>query len=83
LVDEHLVEESVRRVKERPEIYKKRMHLSEYPFGVLKHSFGFGEFLMRRLPNVRTEMSLSVLAFNLRRAINILGVPRMIAAAAG
>ncbi len=33
---------------------------------------------MKRLPNVQAEMSLHVLAYNLRRAINILGVPKII-----
>jgi hypothetical protein len=33
---------------------------------------------MKRLPNVQTEMSLHVLAYNLRRAINVLGVPKII-----
>jgi hypothetical protein len=81
-VDEHLLEQMQRRLSERPEVLKQRKVLSEHPFGILKHSFGFAEFLMRQLPNVRAEMSLSVLAFNLRRAIYILGVPRMIEALA-
>lgn len=81
-VDEHLLEQMQQRLRERPGVLEKRKQLSEHPFGVLKHSFGFGEFLMRRLPNVRAEMRLSVLAFNLRRAINILGVPRMLQALA-
>jgi len=34
---------------------------------------------MQRLPNVQAEMSLHVLAYNLRRAINILGVPKIVA----
>lgn len=81
-VDEHLVEQSVQRLRERPDMLKQRMQLAEHPFGVLKHSFGFAEFLMRGLGNVRAEMGLSVLAFNLRRAISILGVPRLMAAVA-
>jgi hypothetical protein len=39
-----------------------------------------GHFLMRGLSKVRAEMSLSVLAYNLKRVINILGVQRMLAA---
>jgi hypothetical protein len=39
-----------------------------------------GFFLMKGLENVSTEMSLSVLAYNLKRVINILGVPEMMAA---
>ena len=39
-----------------------------------------GYFLMRGLAKVRCEFSLTVLAYNLRRVIHIVGVPRMIAA---
>ena len=41
-----------------------------------------GHFLMRGLPNVRAEASLTILAYNLKRAINILGVQKMIEALA-
>jgi hypothetical protein len=40
---------------------------------------GSTHFLMKRLPNVQAEMSLHVLAYNLRRAINILGTEKIIA----
>ncbi len=39
-----------------------------------------GYFLMRGLPKVRTEMSLTVLAYNLKRVLNILGVERLLQA---
>jgi len=39
-----------------------------------------GYFLMRGLEKVRAEMALTVMAYNLKRAIKILGVPRMVAA---
>ena len=39
-----------------------------------------GYFLMRGLEKVRAEMSLTVLAYNLKRVISILGVPKLIAA---
>jgi hypothetical protein len=42
-----------------------------------------GAFLMRSLPNVRGEFSLTALAYNLRRALNIIGVEAMIAAVRG
>ncbi len=41
---------------------------------------GRGHFLTRRLSNVGTEMSLHVLAYNLKRAMAILGVPALVAA---
>ena len=39
---------------------------------------GSTHFLVKRLPNVQTEMSLHVLAYNLTRAINVVGVPKII-----
>ena len=42
---------------------------------------GQGAFLMRRLENVRAEFSLTALAYNLRRAITLVGIPALIAAA--
>lgn len=41
---------------------------------------GASHFLMRRLPNVRTEMSLQVLAYNLKRVIALLGTASLVAA---
>lgn len=81
-VDEHLLEAMAHRVVTHPEVMRQRKQLVEHPFGVIKHVFGYAHFLMRRLPQVRTEMSLAVMAFNLRRVINILGVPRLLAAVA-
>jgi hypothetical protein len=61
---------------------KLRKRLAEHPFGTIKHHWDQGHFLMRKLPNVGAEMSLSVLAYNIKRVIKILGVPRMIEALA-
>ncbi len=81
-VDEDLLDEMKRRVQESPEKMKLRKRLAEHPFGTIKHSMDQGYFLMKRLPNVGAEMSLSVLAYNLKRVINILGVSRMVEALA-
>ena len=51
-----------------------RKRTVEHVFGTLKHWMGSAHFLMRRLPNVATEMSLHVLAYNLKRVMHILGV---------
>jgi hypothetical protein len=45
-------------------------------FGTLKHWMGSTHFLTRRLEHVSTEMSLHVLAYNLKRLIAILGMPK-------
>jgi hypothetical protein len=54
----------------------------EHPFGTLKSWMGYTHFLTKTLPNVRTEMSLHVLAYNLKRAISLLGVAALLEAVA-
>ena len=59
-----------------------RKQTVEHPFGTIKFWMGSTHFLTRRLENVSTEMSLHVLAYNLRRMISILGPGKLIAAMA-
>jgi hypothetical protein len=47
---------------------------------VQKARMGETHFLMKRLPKVATEMALHVLAYNLTRVLNIVGVRPLIAA---
>jgi transposase len=79
---EEVLEKMERRVRSSPEKVKLRKCLAEHPFGTIKHSMDQGYFLMKGIPNVRAEASLSFLAYNIKRVINILGVPRMIEALA-
>ena len=65
-------------LNKQPDAMRQRKRLVEHPYGTIKHWMGSTHFLMKRLPNVQAEMSLHVLAYNLRRAINILGVPKII-----
>jgi transposase len=81
-VDEDLLDEMERRVLENPEKMKLRKRLAEHPFGTIKHHWDQGHFLTRKLPNVRAEMALTVLSYNIMRAIKILGVQKMIEALA-
>lgn len=81
-VDEGLLEEMERRVRAEPEKVKRRKSIAEHPFGTIKQSMNQAYFLTRGLPSVRSEMSLTVLAYNIKRAINILGVQKMVAALA-
>jgi Transposase DDE domain len=77
---EHVVEAVQRRLDEHPEKMRQRRETVEHPFGTLKMRMGATHFLMKRLPKVATEMALHVLAYNLTRVINMLGVkPLMIA----
>jgi Transposase DDE domain len=62
------------------EILRVRRETVEHPFGTLKMRMGATHFLMKRLPKVATEMALHVLAYNLTRVMNILGVKPLIAA---
>ena len=57
-----------------------RRTASEHPFGTLKAWMGATHFQTRTLPRVSTEMSLHVLAYNLRRVINIMGAKPLMAA---
>jgi hypothetical protein len=63
-----------------PEAMRVRRQTVEHVFGTLKAWMGTSHFLTRTLPRVRTEMSLQVLAYNLKRAIKIIGVGPLIAA---
>jgi transposase len=74
---EHILEAADALLKENPDAMRQRKQIAEHPYGTIKDWMGSTHFLMKRLPNVQTEMSLHVLAYNLRRAINILGVPRI------
>lgn len=62
-----------------PEIMDQRRISVEHPFGSIKQWMGQGTFLMRRLENVRAEFSLTALAYNLRRALNLVGVKDLMA----
>ncbi len=61
---------------------RQRRETVEHPFGTIKARMGATHFLMKRLKNVRTEMALSVLAYNLTRVMNILGIRPLIQAMA-
>jgi transposase len=63
-----------------PEAMRLRRQTVEHVFGTLKGWMGSNHFLTRTLPRVRTEMSLQVLAYNLKRAIKILGAGPLIEA---
>ena len=57
-----------------------RRETVEHPFATLKMRMGATHFLMKRLPNVATEMALHVLAYNLTRVMNIVGIKPLLAA---
>ena len=57
-----------------------RRQTVEYFFGILKAWMGVIYFLICILENVKTEMSLQILAYNLKRVMNLLGVTALLAA---
>ena len=71
---EAVLEAMQARLERMPEAARIRRQTAEHVFGTLKSWMGATHFLMKRLPNVRTEMSLHVLAYNLKRAMQIFGV---------
>jgi|TARA_B100001971_G_C18211006_1_gene550672 transposase len=77
---EDVLEAVQRRLDENPEAMRQRRETVEHPFGTIKSWMGATHFLMRRLKNVRTEMALNVLAYNLRRVMNIIGIRPLMAA---
>ena len=75
---DELIQQLRARLSESPDKLKERQCLSEHPFGTIKHGWHQGYFLLRGLPKVRAEINLSVLAYNIRRVVNILGVPTLL-----
>jgi len=57
------------RLDQNPQAMRVRRETVEHPFATLKMRMGATHFLMKRLPNVATEMALHVLAYNLTRVI--------------
>ena len=73
---EAVLEKMQRRLDRQPEAMTLQRRTVEHVFGTLKYWMGSTHFLTRRMPNVATEMSLQVLAYNLKRVMNILGIAR-------
>jgi transposase len=69
-----------RRAMADPAWMKLRRELVEHPFGVMKWLMGVPRFLVRGLRKAKAELALTVLAFNMKRVINILGVPALLQA---
>jgi transposase len=77
---ERILEAMQRRLDRRPDAMTLRRRTIEHVFGTLKFWMGSTHFLTRGLHNVGTEMSLYVLAYNLKRLIKLLGLPKTLQA---
>ncbi len=80
--DEAVLERMPQRLAHHPEMRRKRKAMVEHPFGTIKRWMDQGYFLMRGKKHVSPEMRLSILADNINRVLNILGVKTMIEAPA-
>lgn len=77
---EDILEKIEANLQANPEKIRQRQWLVEHPFGTLKRSFDQGYVLLKGIDKVQTEFSLSVLAYNIKRVINIMGVNELIKA---
>jgi len=77
---ERVLEAVQQRLDKNPQAMRLRRETAEHPFATLKMRMGATHFLMKRLPKVATEMALHVLAYNLTRVMNIIGVQPLLAA---
>jgi transposase len=77
---EDVLEAVQRRLDEHPERMRQRRETVEHPFGTIKARMGATHFLMKTLPRVAAEMALHVLAYNLTRVLNLVGIKPLLAA---
>jgi len=68
------------RMARAPDMMKVRRSTVEHPFGTIKAWMGSSHFQMKTLGRVSAEMSLHVLAYNLKRVIKIMGTRQLIRA---
>jgi hypothetical protein len=79
---EHLLEAVQHRLDANPPAMRQRRETVEQPFGTIEARMGATHFLTKTLPKVAAEMVLSVLAYNLTRVMNIVGIKPLMAALA-
>ena len=77
---EEVIEAVQQRLDRNPDAMRTRRETVEHPFGTLKMRMGATHFLMKTLPKVAGEMALHVLAYNLTRVMNIMGIKPLLAA---
>ena len=75
-----VLERAQARLDKQPDAMLTRRATVEHPFGTIKSWMGATHFLTKTLPRVSTEMSLHVLAYNMKRTINLLGTKEILAA---
>ena len=78
--NEELLEDVAHRMRARPERIKQRKLIVEHPFGIIKRSMEQGYFLTQGLLNVRTEMNLTILAYNMKRVLGLMTIEQLLTA---
>ena len=76
-VHEDVLHRAAKRLRRKPEVMLARRSLVEHPFGTLKSWTSANHFLTKRLSGVSTETSLQILAYNMKRAINLVGTRKI------
>ena len=79
---EHLNEAIQARLNANPDLMRIRRRTAEHPFGTIKARIGATHFQMRRCGTCVTEMALHVLAYNITRAMNLIGAGSLLRAIA-
>jgi transposase/IS5 family transposase len=82
LENEAVLDRMAARLAKRPGVLDRRRETVEHPFGTIKQWMNQGAFLMRGLEKVRAEFSLTALAYNLRRVLNLVGFVELMTAVA-
>ena len=82
LENEAVLDRMQARLAKRPDVLDRRRETVEHPFGTIKQWMNQGAFLMRGLEKVRAEFSLTALAYNLRRVLNLVKFSELMAALA-
>jgi uncharacterized FlgJ-related protein len=72
--NEEVLDEMQHRLDHFPEAMRIHRQTVEHPLGTIKFWMGSQHFLMKTLKHVATEMSLHVLAYNMKRVIKIIGI---------
>jgi transposase len=80
---QNLIDEMRKRMANNPSMMSVRQSLCEHPFGTIKRAFNQGYLLLKGFRKVVGEIGLTMLAYNMRRVLNIMGTKKLVKAAAG
>ena len=72
------VEANAKRYKENKELYRKRQEINEHIFGTIKRKWGYNHTNLKGLKKVNGEMALIMTVYNMKRCINIIGIPELL-----